>query len=148
MGPTPTAILQTVGAPVLLLEPDLRRGQAIVALYDGNAGSDTALNLAAALGQKRAGTPVIVGLRGSEGHLAALENAAENELRRIGFEGPVRFFRLGRDDTGLLARLTAPRGIGLLILPRAGALGEAAGNALAEARCPILVVREPATERA
>jgi len=145
MGRTTSTILGSEGVPVLLLERGLRSGQAVVVVYDGQPGSFEALGFARLLAGGEQ-TPFYVALRGAEGQLESLENAAANDLKRLGVSRQVEFYRLGRGDASQLARLNRRSGIGVLVLPRVDALGKGVADLLAELRCPVLVIRRPTPE--
>jgi nucleotide-binding universal stress UspA family protein len=142
MGRTTASILESAGAPVLLLDSGLRPGQAVITVFDETPGAEAALNLGCIL-KTRDETPLFVVLRGSESRLDALEDSARAALRRVGVESGVQFFRLGRRDPALLTRLNPREGIGMLILPRPGALGKGVAELLNELRCPVLAIRKP-----
>jgi hypothetical protein len=127
---------------VLLLDHQFRPGQALVTVYDEKPESSRALELAHVLAPSPR-TQVVVILRGSQQRLDALESAAGNELRRLGADRRIEFFRPDRGDGKYLARLARRDGIGLLILPRHDALDRSVADLLTELRCPILVVRGP-----
>jgi nucleotide-binding universal stress UspA family protein len=139
-GRTTSAFLETSGVPVLLLDRPRRCGRAVVTVYDAQPGSDEALELAGTLATGE-GTPLTVVLRGGDKALDELEHSLANRLRSQGVQ-EARFYRLGRGDPSDLARLRAGTGIGMLILPRASALGKGIAEVLRDLGCPVLVIRK------
>lgn len=146
MGQTTTSILEAQGVPVLLLDHGLRPGQTVVTIYDGGPGSLSALRLSRILArgfQTRQDSPVSVVLRGPDSRLDSLESSSRSELQRIGAGDRVRFYRLGQRDPALLTHLIGRGGIGVLVLPRPGALGTSVADLLSMLHCPVLVIRQP-----
>ena len=147
MGRTTASILESAGAPVLLFDYGLRPGQAVVIVYDDQPGATAALDFAGMLARDEA-TPLFIVLRGPEDRLDAIGAAAERDLRQLGITRQVQFYRLGTRDPAMLTRVHPAGGIGVLVLPRAGALGRGVADLLSELRCPVLIIRKAPAEAA
>ena len=138
MGSTVRGVASRAACSVLLLSPDVRKGSAVVAIYDRSPQADRALAIASQLAAQRRSALVVL-LCGSEGSAGSLEEAVSAQLAESGQKPLTQAVEPGQFDD--LKAALKEHDAGLLVMASDCQLIEGHQDQLAVLDVPVLLAR-------
>jgi nucleotide-binding universal stress UspA family protein len=138
LGSTVRGITTRAACSVLLLTPEVRRGGAVVAVYDQSPHAEQALALAAQLAV-RSETNLVVLLSGSEAALPTLKEQAEAEAAGLGVQAI--FETIGSEEFQGVNAILGKHDCRLLVLGQGCELIEGHDEEIGDLDAPVLLAR-------
>jgi nucleotide-binding universal stress UspA family protein len=138
LGSTVRGITTRAACSVLLLTPEVRRGGAVVAVYDQSPHAEQALALAAQLAV-RSETNLVVLLSGSEAELPTLKEQAEAEAAGLGVQAI--FETIGSEEFQGVNAILGKHDCRLLVLGQGCELIEGHDEEIGDLDAPVLLAR-------
>ena len=142
LGSTARKIAARAGCSVLVLAPEPRAGQSVLAVFDGSEQSRTSLTYALDVAKRREVGLTIL-LCGVADVLIELRDQAMQAFNEeAGEPAPkVTFDDIHPDSSGALSDVVKRHDCGLLVIPRNNALVANQDEVLRNVHCPVLLTK-------